>query len=119
MTLRHTVEHGVEAAFKLLGDLKTEMTFTTRSKPEYNPKTSTVDGTSITTSVFEGVVLNTKSMQVGSSNVPTKVMEVILNKKDITEDYSKFDSITFRGNSHKIIDYVDDEYSITFTVSAR
>ena len=119
MSLKHIVEHGVEAAFRALDDLKTEMVFTTKSKPEYNPKTSTVDGTSVSTSVFEGVVINTQSKQLDERGVPAKVMEVILNKQDITEDYSKFDSITFNGKQHKIIDYLDDGYSITFTVSAR
>jgi len=120
MSLKHLVEHGVEAAFRALDDLKTEMVFTTKNNPEYNPKTSTVEGTSVSTSVFEGVVINTQSKQVVEvGGIPTKIMEVILNKQDITEDYSKFDSITFNGKAHKIVDYLDDGYSITFTVSAR
>ena len=121
MSLKALVENAVDLAWDVTGDLKTQMIFKSESQSEYDPKTSQVITKVVESKPFYGflVVMNDKDLTSAGVSIVPDIVQAIVKKKDIPADYTKFDSICVNGVDHRITHYVDDGYTVKFTVSVR
>jgi len=120
MSYKSLVQQQVNLAFKAIGDLKTEVSFVSQGEQTYNPTTGEVSSATTTTAGVMGVILSTESSVTdGTGGMPIVVMEVLFNKEDLPEDYGNFDTVELQGSEHKVINFKDDSYTVTLTLSKR
>jgi hypothetical protein len=105
----------------MVGAFTTDMYFKCDAESTYDPDTSKVIERTETSAVFKGIIGKAKDNMLTSAGIAavTERLEVTVKCKDIPEDYSKFDTIHFKGVDHRVINYIDDGYTIQFVVSTR
>jgi len=121
LCLGSLLDGSIDLAFDMVGAFTTEMYFKCDSESTYDPNTSKVIERTETSLPFRGVIGKAKDNMLIAAGVSavTEKLEVTVKRKDIPEDYSKFDTIHFQGADHRIIHYTDDGYIILFIVSTR
>jgi len=121
LCLGSLLDGSLDLAFDMVGAFTAEMYFKCDAESTYDPATSKVIERTETSSVFKGIIGKAKDNFLTSAGVApvTEKLEVTVKRKDIPEDYSKFDTIHFQGADHRIINYTDDGYIILFIVSTR
>ena len=115
-SLKTIVTQGVANAFVQLGDLKQTIVFNTADSREYDFSTGDVAELSTSTSL-EGVI---EFIAVNESNGVNSILDglkakFIVNKADLPNGYSQYDSFTVDGTTYKILDFQDNGYSIEGT----
>jgi len=119
MGLRSFVESQVDSAFAQIGDLKTTMTFSGKSGTSYNPETGSVENTGATSMVVGGVIESSYSV-ITEEGYTGYHMDLLFNRKEIeVSKLNTFDHVEVNGTSHPIVNFVDDGYTVTATVSLR
>ena len=119
MSLRSLVESQVDFAFEQLGDLKTSMTFSGKEETAYNPVSGEVEVTGAVAMTVSGVIESNYSV-IGNDGATLYHMDLLFNRKEIeVSALHTFDHVLVNGSTHPIINFVDDGYTVTVTVSLR
>lgn len=109
MSLKSLVTRQVANAFTQLGDLKQTIVFEPTSNRTYDFAAGDVTEASSSISI-EGIVESVTNS--GNGVLDGIQVSFIINKADLPNSYSQFDSFTTNGTTYKIVDYTDNGYSI-------
>jgi len=120
MSLRSFVESQVDFAFEQIGDLKTMVVFSGKESTEYNHASGEVEISGAAEMVALGVVESNYSTISGEGHTVYH-MDILFNKKEMSSvsKLHTFDHVTVNNTTHPIINFVDDGYTVTVTVSLR
>jgi len=113
MGLRDVVKQQVANAFIQLDDLKQTIVFNNTSSRSYDFATGDVSESKSSLSV-EGVV-EYITVNEDSSILDNLKVRFIVNKVDLPGGYTQFDDFTTDGKTYKIVNYVDNGYTVEGT----
>jgi hypothetical protein len=115
------IDGGLDLAFDFAGSFTKIMYFKCESESTYDPETSQVVEKVITTGPFRGIIGKAKDVDLTSQGIaPTpEMLEVTVKKKDVPENYHRYDTLHWEDVDHRITHYIDDGFTIKFFVSTR
>ena len=118
--MKSFIQQQVKTAFNLIDYLKTPVVFVAQGEQSYNPSTGEVSFSDASSKEIYGVILDTYSKLTEEVNgMPTVMKDVLLNREDLPDNFSTFDTVRIDARDHKVVSYKDDGYTITLTASVR
>jgi hypothetical protein len=120
MAIKSFIQEQVSCAFMMLDDLKTPVVFLAQGEQTYDHLTGEISSVGACTDSIYGVILDTYSALTEEVNgMPTVKTDILFNKVDLPSNYRTFDTVRLESKDHKVVEYKDDGYTVTLTVSVR